>query len=497
MSLLLTNSLNQMGEHPLAEGTTKPTRLFGIISLLGAVTLFGSNPLIGILGTLVALAIAKMMWSPSEPQTLVFILGFQWVQAFASVFVALLDGQPIEVTLGGPQFETATILSLLALLILAFGIKFGGRKSIPASAKSLRSGLESLRKNRLVIAWVLLSLLNVGLSILGAKFPAIRQALIAFEVWKWASVLLIFFRWLALGEGRLMAVSVLLVELIIGTMGYFSSFKQVFFILLVAATGVTAVTGKRSLILAGVGVVMIFFLGFWQVIKNPYRSFLSRGERAQVVDVSLQERVEWLTTVVGMIDRDMVSTGWKAGLARISYVEYFGHSINVVPSIIPHTNGKLWKEAIMHPLMPRFLFPNKPSIDDSERTNAYTGVSVAGAEEGTSVSIGYIGESYIDFGMFGMFIPIFLWGLLIGKCSSLLRRKAPHPLFGSVLSSCLLISSVMLMESSNLKLVGGFLSAFLVSLVILHFFGRRLWAMIGGELTEPPTEDSETTEQVS
>ncbi len=64
--------------------------------------------------------------------------------------------------------------------------------------------------------------------------------------------------------------------------------------------------------------------------------------------------------------------------------------------------------------MPRFLFPDKPVLDDSERTRTYTGMNVAGMEQGTSIGIGYIGESYVDFGPVKMFAPIFLLGLLYG-----------------------------------------------------------------------------------
>ena len=92
----------------------------------------------------------------------------------------------------------------------------------------------------------------------------------------------------------------------------------------------------------------------------------------------------------------------------------------------------------MHPLMPRLFFPNKPAINDSDRTSAYSGVWVANVDQGTSISIGYMGESYIDFGRWGMFIPVFLWGWLVGGCFDYLRRKAPHPLLGIALASCLL-----------------------------------------------------------
>ena len=44
----------------------------------------------------------------------------------------------------------------------------------------------------------------------------------------------------------------------------------------------------------------------------------------------------------------------------------------------------------------------------------YTGSRVAGTEEGTSIGIGYMAESYIDFGPIYMFVPILLLGVFYG-----------------------------------------------------------------------------------
>jgi len=231
---------------------------------------------------------------------------------------------------------------------------------------------------------------------------------------------------------------------------------------------------------------MMLVFGFWQAIKPAYRQFLSKGERTQAVNVSVSERIEWLAQVMSEVDVEMMIDGWRSGLQRLSYIEYFGHTMIVVPSQIPHTNGLLWKEALTYPLMPRIFFPNKPAIEDSTRTNAYSGMQVATAEEGTSISIGYVGESYIDFGRWGMFVPIFLLGLLVGWCYEYVRRKAPHPLLGSALASCLILSKVIHLEYSNLSLVGGLLSAFLGTVALLHLFGNHAWSWLtgGGERKE-------------
>ena len=123
-------------------------------------------------------------------------------------------------------------------------------------------------------------------------------------------------------------------------------------------------------------------------------------------------------------------------LDRLSYVDFFAVVLDTVPSQLPHENGALWLDAITRPFMPRLFFPAKAIIDDSERTNYYTGLAVAGSEEGTSISLGYVAESYIDFGAPLMMVPIFGLGLVLGGFyRKMLTLDRPRALLGMSLAT--------------------------------------------------------------
>jgi hypothetical protein len=128
----------------------------------------------------------------------------------------------------------------------------------------------------------------------------------------------------------------------------------------------------------------------------------------------------------------------------------------------------------MHVLTPRFLFPDKPALDDSERTRLYTGVQVAGTETGTSIGIGYVGESYVDYGPVGMFAPIFLLGLFYGLINRFFITRTKYKLLGAALAVSVLIFNAYAIETSNIKLVGGVVSVALVSVVIYNLCGRTI-----------------------
>lgn len=459
-----------------------PKSAWVVLGLLALLALVSRNPGIGMVGVGVLTLATVILWRPGEPQALLFIVGFQWLQAFAPVLLALYEGERIAAVLGAPEFEQATVLGLLAVGAFAVGLRLARWRHHPLDIMRFRAGVLQLDEGRLFEAWIALTILTTALGVVGSSLPALRQGLIAFEVWKWAAVLLLFFRWLVTGSGTRGALLVLATETCIGMLGFFSGFKEVFFILLVAGSGVMAFRRQSIWPLLAAGAGLFALLLFWQAVKQPYREFMSKGERTQAVNVTVAERINWLSTHVLEVDRQALNEGFGDGLLRLGYVEYFGHSLQSVPALIPHTKGKLWGEAVMHPLMPRLLFPEKRVINDSDRTNAYTGVRVAGADQGTSISIGYVGESYIDFGKYGMFVVILAWGALVGACHEILVRRSPHPLLGAALAACLLLSTVLLLESSNIKMMGSLMAGFLVTFVMQHFFGKQAWAWItGGE----------------
>src|SRR5262249_59395388 len=98
-----------------------------------------------------------------------------------------------------------------------------------------------------------------------------------------------------------------------------------------------------------------------------------------------------------------------------------------VPALMPHESGEILREAVIHALTPRVLFPDKPGVEsDSEAVRKYAGVFVAGPEENTSIAFGYAGESYVDFGVPLMFVPVFIYATLIGMAYHAVFRLIRH-----------------------------------------------------------------------
>jgi hypothetical protein len=118
--------------------------------------------------------------------------------------------------------------------------------------------------------------------------------------------------------------------------------------------------------------------------------------------------------------------------------------------------------------MPRILFSDKSVIDDSERTNLYTG-GAAGNYEGTSISLGWVAETYVDFGEYFMMGGISLIGYFYGRIFRwCLDGSGANALLGFALGSAVLLP-VASLDNSFTKTFGGLVVSLLIVWMIVKF----------------------------
>ena len=111
------------------------------------------------------------------------------------------------------------------------------------------------------------------------------------------------------------------------------------------------------------------------MIKEDYRGFVSQGSGEQVVLVSLEERLAYLTDRIGDVDWEMMSDGLGYLVMRLGYVDYLSATMRNVPSRVPFQDGAQIGATVMHVLQPRLLFPDKPPLpSDTEVVQKYTGI---------------------------------------------------------------------------------------------------------------------------
>ena len=136
---------------------------------------------------------------------------------------------------------------------------------------------------------------------------------------------------------------------------------------------------------------------------------------------------------------------------------------------------------------PRLLFPNKPPTpDDSTVTAYYTGLRFD-ESPGTSVSIGYLGELYIDFGYVGAVLCTFVIGLCAGKGYAILRGYREIPVFFTYGITAMFALLFIFFESDLVRFVGSAITVFLACLVLQRAVAPQVLLALARRVAKPAT----------
>ena len=440
-----------------------------------------ANPDLSVGAVVAGTALFWLIWTSRLPAVFTYTFAYQWIQTTIILFWADLQGLDYldvshRLLRRAAYPEEATWLTLAALVAIAIGVRFGhGRAQTRSATYSIDRGLYRAPIPHLFVSALLAIvaaqlLRRYGGAVAGFSEPARALAVLHWGVYYWFASEVF-----ARQKGKLLLLFVFSIELGIGLLGYFSDFKPVLVMTFLAALANPDMLRRRGMGAVAMICAFAVLMGVvWSSIKGDYRRYVSKGVQGQVILVSTNEQVSELSRLIVDLDADKLAEGFDSLLYRLSYIEYFAATVANVPDNIPFQRGKLWWEAIDHVLVPRFVDPNKKSINDSDRTNEYSGTFVSTGQEGTSISLGYIAETYIDFGPMYMLPPLLLLGFCIGWGYKFLTSGANrNPLIiGS--AAALIVDNASVLEQSNIKMTGGLVLGFIVLLIVRRWVGLGL-----------------------
>lgn len=417
-----------------------------------------------------------LLLKPAIPPIIPFVLAYQWAQVscaalYANYLGIRLDqlyvlGDPVRATwLGmGALFCATTICALFRKRIShAFGnglVDSLSRFSIPTAA-------------RIYAALVVVVLLLWPLIGVSSQFFQVYLGIVTL---RWAAFFLLLASSLVQRRAYWLAMWAFVFEMVFGFSGYFAGFAIPLFFTLFAFSATFHVLSRRLKSLAyGMFAVALSMGMVWNVVKNDYRHFVSGYSGEQIVTVGLADRYSRLGNLVNeslSADKDSFLDSFAM---RLAYIEYFGIVLDRVPMELPHRNGELMLIALQHVLVPRVIYPDKaPLAPDSELTAYYTGNVQILQMTGTSISLGFVTESYIDFGTPGPYFAGLIMGLILVGGAIALQRISPDPAI-AVAITCSSLLSLRLFETSLPKMLGGVLAAILVQWFIVFALNR--WMM--------------------
>ena len=197
--------------------------------------------------------------------------------------------------------------------------------------------------------------------------PAIDQPMEAVARIKLIALLMLFGGVLSVNRGVGFLLGAVMVELVIGFSGLLGDFRSVFIILFISALAVrirwTAIT---SIVVGAAAILLVFLALFWTSVKAEYREVATGSDDSQNVKMSLDTRFGYLggrVASVGDIDWSRAS---YALLNRLAYIDIFGSVIGVKLVSPEQGSFRQWSDALGHVFQPRFLFPNKQALSDTE-----------------------------------------------------------------------------------------------------------------------------------
>lgn len=457
-----------------ALSTERPRALFGgvaapIVTIALMAGLTGSW--IAAVGIAVLWAIWSMLYEPGEGLVLPLALSFQWLQVTAGHYYFAIAGRRPEWDYD-LDTEPMVLVGLCAVLMFAIGIRLGknlmpapyakGPVEVSEGGRIPRSLLVTyavfLFSSDIIgrIAWGAGGLAQLFLSLILVRFVFLYMVVVHLSRLRFGAI------WLGL---------LFCVELGVGMSGYFASFRESFVIAFMALIGCTRRRRVHHVVsLALLGVMAITAAWVWTGIKQEYRTEYDvagtrtdRIQRIQTLAEAWWER------------KDDVELAGDALVDRIWSVELQALAMARVPKFLPHENGSLLMQAVEHVFLPRVFFPDKGlAPNPSDLVRKYSGVWVAGRETGTSFAFGYVIESYIDFGIPVMFLPMLVFGVLAGVAFGWMRRRIRDPLLRAATLSTLFWVSLYLYERSWVRIIGLSITWF-VGMCIITWALDRFW----------------------
>jgi hypothetical protein len=426
-----------------------------------------------------------LVWRPNEP-VLTWCIGFQWLQITAAHWYFLIMG---EFPGGLPFSDTAVWISLTGLTTLSVGVWAGqGRGRIHAAAAQADSSIVySIPK----LAVLTSALYSIGwLTTINPVLISFNGAQIIHQLLQFRN-LFFFMLLLAVVRQRrhygycAIAVAIYWLPTMASPM---SAFTGLFILVLLALASEwrpwsvnlrERLAARRTVraVLVTSAITLAAALVWAGAVKPLWRTRVLQG---QVTGSTTDVALNFVGTVLG----ESARMQWDDAAAKLaqrvsSSVYLFGLVLDRVPEMMPHEDGALTKRAFEHVITPRILFPDKPIVDSSSWiVRRYAGLNVAGANTGTSIGFAMMGEFYIDFGVPGMFVALFVYGAIVGLFCRALRAAAPSHDFFLGVSVVLLAFGFYSYEGELLLNFGGMLQAFLLCWPVLWIFGGRMHAAL-------------------
>ncbi len=414
---------------------------------------------------------------PYKPSVFTIIFIYHFLQIISGVWQATYLANDIDYR--SDNMGIATIISLIGLLIMCLPVIYYQNKIPKLNLETLKKYADKLSINKTYYAYVIVFFVTGSLNGIRFLLPGYTQFIISIVNLKWFFFILFGFLCLLKNKRKREFYFFIALEFVLGFYSFFSDFKTVlFFVAVLYLSLLSRITIKKMAIASTIAIIGFLGATIWTTIKVDYRIFLNQGSVSQSVEVSQNEALSKLYEITNTKGTKVTSSATEKFLDRLQGTFHLAKTMDRVPDIIPYKLGNNWGETFAYVFTPRLFNPNKAQMNSSEKASKYTGIQYAGREQGTAFSLGYFADSYIDFGLLGMLLPLFLIGLLFGfTYFYFLRNPSSNYIFNySVV--CALYMRFFAFEMDSIFFIGSLFTDLLTYFLLSKLFFPWLYRFL-------------------
>lgn len=428
-----------------------------------------------------------LLWPRADAPVMLLAFGLQWLQVAVKPIETVFGGQRLDdLSDFGAPLTPAVGLAIAGVAALGLGLWAGAGGRRVDWGRSLGRDAHAWSQREVIPMALGLIVLGHAVALAAYHVGGGMQIFLALGGARNAGLFILAYWCLREGKALALLAAVVVLEIVVGLTGFFAGFRESLLVLLVAAAAARPRLDLRGIFAAGVVVSLVLAVGvFWTAIKPDYRDFLNQGSGQQEVTQSVGARLSYVGKAADEFKADQVQIGMKDLVARISYIDFLAETLKHVPDYVPHEDGRRLGAALLNIVTPRIFFPDKPPTpDDSAVTAQYTGLRL-GLGGGTSISIGYLGELYIDFGYVGAVVGAFAIGLFGGLAHRTLRGYGGIPLFFSYGLSAMLMVAFTAFETDLVRFLGSIVTIFAACLVLQRLVAPQVLLTLSARMARP------------
>src|SRR5438094_4113416 len=150
---------------------------WGICLALAIAGFFTANGLVTSAAFLVPPILVQLLWRKGEPPVLLFGCAIQWLQATAAIFYTNHYHETLDEAFGSNELTVATWLSMIAVVVLAVGIRCAFFGAGPSLQNRIEAEASLVDIKKLAILYVMIVPVAAALSYTAWRLTSITQLL--------------------------------------------------------------------------------------------------------------------------------------------------------------------------------------------------------------------------------------------------------------------------------------------------------------------------------